>query len=73
MAKMRTVVYCATRFGRTWRMPMMVDIMTRTPSTVGVVKLSSNVPTIGIETMPPTTVSKRSQRSYEEEQHRIDD
>jgi hypothetical protein len=52
---------------------MMVDIMTRTPSTVGVVKLSSNVPTIGIETMPPTTVSERSQRSYEEEQHRIDD
>jgi len=34
--------------------PMTQEVTTRTPMTVGVVKLSSNVPTMGIETIPPT-------------------
>ena len=70
---MRTVIYCAMRFGRTCRMPMAVDTTTRTPSTVAVVKLSSNVPTIGMDTMPPTTVIQGSRRLYVVEQHRIND
>lgn len=52
---------------------MAVDTTTRTPSTVGVVKLSSNVPTIGMDTMPPTIVIQGSRRLYAVEQHRIDD
>ena len=55
MAKMRTVMYWQIRFGMICRIPMTTDVMTRTPRTVGVVKLSSSVPTIGIETTPPTT------------------
>ena len=38
----------------TCKMPIATDVTTRTPRTVGVVKLSSSVPTIGIDTIPPT-------------------
>jgi len=37
-------------------MPMTVEMTTRTPRTVGVVKLSSKVPTNGMDTIPPTTI-----------------
>ena len=47
-------MYCAMILGVTCSTPITEEITTKTPITVGVVKLSSNVPTIGIETIPPT-------------------
>jgi hypothetical protein len=52
--------------------PMVDDTTTRTPRTVGVLKLSSNVPTIGIETIPPTLLATRV-GMYEVMPHQIDD